>query len=92
MSILTDGSEFISTQVGYCGSAPSTITPPSPSQLPPSLTNLELGETIELRVNGKIIISTAARSVDLRPAGIAKLLKEMAAILEAPDEEDKEFF
>ena len=88
-----DGSKFRDPigQVGDGGEAPSN-QPPKPSQLPPSLTNLELGETIELRVNGKTIISTAARSVDLRPAGIAKLLKEMAAILEAPDEEDKEFF
>ena len=81
-----------SKYVGDYGNEPKEALPPTPSQLPPSLSDPELRERIEIRVNNKIIISTSARSIDLTQDGISKVLREIADILDAPEQKDSEFF
>lgn len=82
-------------QIGDGGEAPS-CQPPKPSILPPSLArSVSIDKSQDSRVEircGNMRISTSSSSVPETEEELVRLLKEIIAILEAPDVEDKEFF
>jgi hypothetical protein len=52
----------------------------------------DLPVRIKVTVDGETLIETAARKLDRHPASMAKLLREIASILDAPEQNDPEFF